>query len=63
MFVKTQTGQRCRFPDGTVVTDKPTDVPNSVFLTRRLKDGSVVLTTQTQSVIPNKITKNKKGAA
>jgi len=49
MFVKTPHGKRCPFPDGQVVTEKPLNVPDSLFLRRRLKDGSVILTTQTQS--------------
>jgi len=49
MFVKTPQGKRCPFPDGQVVTEKPLDIPDSLFLRRRLKDGSVMLTTQTQS--------------
>lgn len=48
MFVKTLHGKRCPFPDGLVVTEKSVDVPNSSFLRRRLKDGSVILTTKTQ---------------
>jgi len=48
MFVKTPQGKRCPFPDGQVVTEKPLDVPDSLFLRRRLKDGSVMLTTKTQ---------------
>ena len=53
MFVRTPQGKRCPFPDGTVVTEKPVDVPNSSFLRRRLKDGSVMLTTKTQMLTPN----------
>jgi len=49
MFIKTPKGKRCPFPDGIVVTENPQDVPNSLFLRRRLKDGSVMLTTKTQS--------------
>ena len=49
MFVKTPQGKRCPFPDGQVVTENPLDVPDSSFLRRRLKDGSVMLTTKTQS--------------
>jgi len=58
MFIKTPKGKRCPFPDGIVVTENPLDVPNSVFLRRRLKDGSVMLTTKTQSPEPVLIEKD-----
>jgi len=50
MFVKTPQGKRCPFPDGQVVTEKPLEVADSLFLRRRLNDGSVMLTTKTQSL-------------
>ena len=49
MFIKTPKGKRCPFPDGFIVTENPLDVLDSSFLRRRLKDGSVMLTTKTQS--------------
>jgi len=48
MLVKTVAGKRCPFPDGLLVTERPIDVPPSAFLKRRLRDGSVLLTTKTQ---------------
>ncbi len=48
MFVKTPQGKRCPFPDGQVVTERPVELPVSTFLKRRLRDGSVLLTTKTQ---------------
>ena len=50
MFVKAPQGKRCPFPDGQVVTEKPLEVADSLFLRRRLNDGSVMLTTKTQSL-------------
>ena len=58
MFIKTPKGKRCPFPDGLVVTENPLDVPDSLFLRRRLKDGSVMLTTKTQSPEPVLIEKD-----
>lgn len=59
MFIKTVSGGRCPFPEGIVVSEKPLEVPNSIFLQRRLLDGSVVLTTKsksdTSSVVPSKL--------
>ncbi len=54
MFVKTPQGKRCPFPNGQVVTERPIDVPLSFFLKRRLRDGSVLLTTKTQTPNPKK---------
>lgn len=59
MFVKTPQGKRCPFPDGTVVTEKAVDVPDSSFLRRRLKDASVKLTTKTQTFKSNQKSSQK----
>ncbi len=60
MYIKTPQGKRCPFPDGLVVTQAPVEVPDSLFLRRRLKDGSVMLTTKTASLKQIK-TANKNG--
>lgn len=60
MFIKTPPGKRCPFPDGTVVTEKPIAIANSAFLRRRLRDGSVMLTTKTQESQLQKTKPNEK---
>ncbi|WP_163371076.1 DUF2635 domain-containing protein [Endozoicomonas acroporae] len=55
--VKTHSGEVCRFPCGTVVTEQGAMVEKSPFLTRRLRDGSVIDVVEKSS--SNQLSANK----